>query len=157
MLDFVLTFSLPKLVYDNEICGQALHFIREIEVLDDLPTQSLVEDLMREDHLITSPHTLKHWPNQLYLTEPVLDRENREAWELAGSPDLVSRATATVEELLASYQPIETDPDIDSAMRRLVTDGFEKQETLPDLPPPPEPRPTAPVPGRRGRVGRRRR
>ena len=31
MLDFVLTFSLPKLVFDNEVCGQALHFVREIE------------------------------------------------------------------------------------------------------------------------------
>ena len=53
MLDFVLTFSLPKLVYDNEVCGQALHFVREIRVLDDLPTQSLVDQLMAEDHLIT--------------------------------------------------------------------------------------------------------
>lgn len=157
MLDFVLTFSLPKLVYDNEICGQALHFIREIEVLDDLPTQSLVDHLMREDHLITSPHTLKHWPNQLYMTESVFDRENREAWELAGSPDLLSRATATVEELLASYTPIETDSEIDAAMRQLVIDGFVKQESLPDLPPPPEPKPPTPIPGRRGRAGRRRR
>ena len=54
MLDFVLTFSLPKLVFDNEVCGQSLHFIREIEVLDDLPTGDLVADLMRDDHLITS-------------------------------------------------------------------------------------------------------
>jgi trimethylamine--corrinoid protein Co-methyltransferase len=30
MLDFVLTFSLPKLVFDNEVCGQCLHFVREI-------------------------------------------------------------------------------------------------------------------------------
>ncbi len=28
MLDFVLTFSLAKLVFDNEICGQCLHFLR---------------------------------------------------------------------------------------------------------------------------------
>ena len=27
MLDFVLTFSLPKLVFDNEVCGQCLHFV----------------------------------------------------------------------------------------------------------------------------------
>ena len=29
MLDFVLTFSLPKLVLDNEFCGQVLHFVRD--------------------------------------------------------------------------------------------------------------------------------
>ena len=54
MLDFVLTFSLPKLVFDNEVCGQALHFCREIRPLDDLPSQHLVDHLMKEGHLILS-------------------------------------------------------------------------------------------------------
>ena len=157
MLDFVLTFSLPKLVFDNEVCGQSLHFIREIEVLDDLPTAELVEDLMRDDHLITSPHTLEQWPSQLYLTDPVIDRENRETWEKAGARDLNQRANDEVERRLAAYQPIETDPAIDKAMRDTVRAGFELQEKLPAIPPPPEPKaPTAPA-GRRGRAGRRRR
>jgi len=156
MLDFVLTFSLPKLVFDNEVCGQSLHFVREIEVLDDLPTTGLVNDLMRDDHLITSPHTLEHWPNQLYLTDRVIDRENRETWEEGGSKDLVTRATEEVERRLAAYEPIETDPEIDKAMRDMVIAGLESQDKLPDLPPPPEARaPEAPA-GRRGRAGRRR-
>ncbi len=156
MLDFVLTFSLPKLVFDNEVCGQSLHFVREIEVLDDLPTTSLVNDLMRDDHLITSPHTLEHWPNQLYLTDRVIDRENRETWEEGGSKDLVTRATEEVERRLAAYEPIETDPELDKAMRDMVIAGLESQDKLPELPPPPEARaPEAPA-GRRGRAGRRR-
>jgi trimethylamine--corrinoid protein Co-methyltransferase len=156
MLDFVLTFSLPKLVFDNEVCGQSLHFVREIEVLDDLPTATLVEDLMRDDHLITSPHTLKHWPEQLYLTGPVTDRENRENWEKAGSRDLNQRANDEVERRLAAYQPIETDPEIDKAMREIVIAGFESQEKLPEIPPPPEPQAPKAQAGRRGRAGRRR-
>ncbi len=157
MLDFVLTFSLPKLVFDNEVCGQALHFVREIEVLDDLPTADLVADLMREDHLITSPHTLEQWPNQLYLTDPVIDRENREAWEKKGSKELDQRAIDEVERRLAAYAPIETDPEIDKAMRAVVKAGFESQEKLPELPPPPEPIAVQPVEGRGRRGGRRRR
>jgi trimethylamine--corrinoid protein Co-methyltransferase len=157
MLDFVLTFSLPKLVFDNEVCGQSLHFVREIEVLDDLPTQALIDDLMRDDHLITSPHTLAHWPEQLYLTDPVIDRENRENWQKQGEKDLVQRATAEVERRLGSYSPIETDPEIDEAMRRLVLDGMESQDTLPELPPPAEQQAPEGPRGRRGRAGRRRR
>jgi trimethylamine--corrinoid protein Co-methyltransferase len=157
MLDFVLTFSLPKLIFDNEVCGQSLHFVRDTKVLDDLPVQSLVDDLLRDDHLITSPHTLEYWPQELYLTDPVFDRENREAWEKLGSPSLEQRAIDEVEKRLANYTPIETDPEIDKAMRAVVTNGFEAQEALPDLPPPPEPKaPSAPA-GRRGREGRRRR
>ncbi|MDH3435336.1 MAG: trimethylamine methyltransferase family protein, partial [Gammaproteobacteria bacterium] len=81
MLDFVLTFSLPKLVFDNEVCGQCLHFVKELRPLDDLPTDDLVAQLLREDHLITAPHTLQHWPQELYQTDPVIDRANRETWE----------------------------------------------------------------------------
>ena len=156
MLDFVLTFSLPKLVFDNEVCGQALHFVRDIEIKEDLPTHDLVAQLMRDDHLITAEHTLKYWPEELYLTDPVIDRLNRETWEEAGSMDLYDRACLEVEQRLADYAPFETDPAIDAAMRKLVQDGFEEQENLPVLPPPAKkPKPKA-VAGRRGRVGRRR-
>ncbi len=157
MLDFVLTFSLPKLVFDNEVCGQSLHFVRELEVQDDLPTSQLVTDLMRDDHLITSPHTLEKWPNELYLTDPVIDRANRETWEETGSRSLYDRACEQVDARLANYTPIETDAAIDTAMRQLIMDGFETQESLPDLPPPPEPKAPKTIPGRRGRAGRRRR
>jgi trimethylamine--corrinoid protein Co-methyltransferase len=156
MLDFVLTFSLPKLLFDNEVCGQALHFCRDIEVLDDLPTQGLVDDLLREDHLITSPHTLEQWPRQLYLTDPVIDRLNRENWQEQGEKDLLQRATEAVDNRLAAYTPVATDPEIDQAMRALVMEGFESQEKLPDLPPPPDPA-NAPKAGRGRRSSRRRR
>ena len=156
MLDFVLTFSLPKLVFDNEVCGQALHFVREIKVLDDLPISQLVSDLMRDDHLITSEHTLKHWPQELYLTDPVIDRENRESWELAGSIGFNQRASTEVEQRLAAYQPIATDPAIDAAMRDVVKSGFVDQTELPELPAAAEAPSAKGVAGRRGRAGRRR-
>jgi trimethylamine--corrinoid protein Co-methyltransferase len=157
MLDFVLTFSLPKLVFDNEVCGQALHFVREIKVLDDLPTQHLVDQLRAEDHLITSPHTLEHWPKELYLTGQVVDRLNRETWQEGGSMQLWDRACAEVETRLANYRPIETDAAVDAAMRQLVIDGLVDQEALPDLPPPPESAAPQAEGGRRGRRGGRRR
>jgi trimethylamine--corrinoid protein Co-methyltransferase len=156
MLDFVLTFSLPKLVFDNEVCGQCLHFVRDLEPLGDLPARGLVEELMREDHLITSEHTLEHWPRELYLTDPVIDRTNRESWEEAGSKSLLDRAAAEVEARLANYAPIATDPAADRSMRKLVADGFENQVELPELPPPPEAPAPARKAGRRGRAGRRR-
>ena len=36
MLDFVNCFSLEKLVFDDEICGHVNHFIRDIEINEDL-------------------------------------------------------------------------------------------------------------------------
>jgi trimethylamine--corrinoid protein Co-methyltransferase len=157
MLDFVLTFSLPKLVFDNEVCGQALHFVRELKEQDDLPATGLVDELLASDHLITAPHTLEHWPEHLYMTDPVIDRLNRENWQEQGEKSLIERATESVELRLAAYTPIETDPEIDKAMRGLIKAGFELQQDLPDLPPPPGKQSATSVRGRRGRTGRRRR
>jgi len=154
MLDFVLTFSLPKLVFDNEVCGQALHFCREIRPLDDLPSGHLVDHLMNDGHLITAAQTLEHWPRELYLTDPVIDRSTRDTAEKTKGPDLVARAVEQVETRLANYQPIETDPAIDEAMREIIMAGFESQEKLPELPPLAE---AAPVATRGRRKGRRRR
>jgi trimethylamine--corrinoid protein Co-methyltransferase len=154
MLDFVLTFSLPKLVIDNEFCGQALHFVRDTGVLEDLPSASLVEDLLREDHLITSPHTLKYWPQELYLTDPVLDRMNRDNWFEAGCKDLNQRACEQVDLRLANYKPFDTDAAADTEMRRLVSSGFVSQQNLPELPPLAEP-PKAVAGGRRRNRRRR--
>jgi trimethylamine--corrinoid protein Co-methyltransferase len=154
MLDFVLTFSLPKLVFDNEICGQCLHFVRELAVRDDLPVLALVEDLRANDHLITSPHTLKHWPGELYLTDPVIDRENRETWQKAGARELYQRACEAVDSRLAAYRPIETDRALDAELRRMIVEGLTSQSELPTLPPPAEP--ASPVATRGRRPNRRR-
>lgn len=139
MLDFVLTFSLPKLVFDNEVCGQSLHFVRELAVVEDLPVRQLVDDLIANDHLITSPHTLQHWPGQLYLTDAVIDRENRETWQKQGAKELYQRACEEVERRLGEYQPLETDAVLDAEMRRMITAGLTEQTELPVLPPAAEP------------------
>jgi trimethylamine--corrinoid protein Co-methyltransferase len=155
MLDFVLTFSLAKLLFDNEVCGQCLNFVRETRVLEDLPARTLVEDILQNDHLITSPHTLKYWPQELYLTDPVFDRENRETWIKQGSHDLQMRAREQVDKRLAAYVQVATDPAADAEMRRIIVAGLKKQTELPTLPPPPEHAPgEAVTPGRR-RTGRR--
>jgi trimethylamine--corrinoid protein Co-methyltransferase len=151
MLDFVLTFSLPKLVFDNEVCGQALHFCREIRPLDDLPSQHIVDHLVREGHLITAPQTLEHWPRELYLTDPVIDRTTRDTADPSGGPNLVERACAEVERRLAAWRPVETDPAIDEAMRAVIRAGMESQDRLPDLPPPPDAPAEAAAGRRRGR------
>ncbi len=71
--------------------------------------------------------------------------------------ELYDRACMEVETRLAKYEPFETDPAIDAAMRDIVKEGLVDQTELPELPPPAEkPAPTV-VAGRRGRSGRRRR
>jgi trimethylamine---corrinoid protein Co-methyltransferase len=152
MLDFLLVFSLPKLVFDDEMCGQALRFIRDIEVRDDLPTTDLITALMSDHHLIMAEHTTKHWPSELYLPNPVVDRENRESWLRQGGKDAYQRACDETERRLAAYEPLETDPAIDEELRRIIRAGLRDQTDLPYIPPAPEPVALgAGGPGARGR------
>jgi len=138
MLDFVLVFSLAKLVLDDELCGQALHFLRPIEPKDDLPVAELVTHLLAENHLIMAEHTTRHWPKELWLTGPTIDRESRETWEQRGAKDLVQRANEDVDRRLAAYRPIETDPALDAELRAIVRAGMDDGD-LPTLRPAPEP------------------
>jgi trimethylamine--corrinoid protein Co-methyltransferase len=137
MLDYVLTFSLAKLVVDDELCAQALHFVRDLDVKDDLPTLDLVRGLLAEKHLITHEHTLKHWPLELYLPGPVYDRTNREQFAKAGGHDLVARAAGEVERRLAAFATPPTDPATEAEMLRIIRSGLIDQGArLPEVPPP---------------------
>ena len=134
MLDYVLVFSLAKLIFDDEVCGQALKFVEEMRPIEDLPTVDLVRQLLNEDHMITAPHTLKHWPQQLYMPGDVIDRLNRENWAKAGARTLEQRAIDEVEKRLAAYTPIKTDPHIVSELLRLIKSGLTTDQALPAVP-----------------------
>ncbi|MEJ5246707.1 MAG: trimethylamine methyltransferase family protein [Caldilinea sp.] len=134
MLDFVLVFSLPKLVFDNEVCGQVLQLVQPLQVIEDLPTRPLVDAQLAEAHMITAEHTLKHWERSLYLPGPVYDRKNREGWERAGAKTLWQRAVEEVERRLAAYRPVETDPHIVAEMERIIRSGMSADAPLPAIP-----------------------
>jgi len=131
MLDFLLTFSLPKLVLDDELAGQAIHFARAIEPAGDLPTTDLVSELLSEGHVVTAEHTLDHWPSELYLPGAVIDRDAREKWASRGSLDVPARATAEVERLLAAWEPPPTDPRVDAEARAIIATGLTEDMPLP--------------------------
>jgi trimethylamine--corrinoid protein Co-methyltransferase len=158
LLDFLLVFSLPKLVFDDEMCGQALRFVREVEPEEDLPTQELLEQLMADQHLIMAPHTTAHWPDALYLPSPIVERDNRENWTKAGAPDTYARAVAETNRRLTAYRQVETDPAIVAELERIIRSGLTEQTQLPVIPPPPDAsEPVAAGPTRRVNLRRQRR
>ncbi|MEZ4680471.1 MAG: trimethylamine methyltransferase family protein [Caldilineaceae bacterium] len=97
----------------------------------------MVRAQLAEEHMLTAPHTLAHWPQQLHLPGAVYDRTNRESWEKAGSKTLWERAIAEVEERLAAYQPVVTDERLGAEMRRLITTGLTTNRPLPIVAPAP--------------------
>ena len=150
MLDFLLVFSLPKLVFDDAMAGQVLHFVRSVRELDDLPVEGLIDQLMADQHLIMAPHTLEHWPDELLLPSPLIDRDNREAWTKAGAKEIDDRATDEVNRRLGAYRQLETDPRLEAELQRIIRSGMvDRDATLPIVPPAPEPSAADAGPSRR--------
>ena len=134
MLDYVNCFSLEKLVFDDEVVAHARRFVRPVEVRDDLPTLELISELVREQHLLMAEHTLAHWPQELYLPGPMIDRTNWDQWAEQGSQDWRARANAVIDAKLAEYElaPLERrlHDEIGELFRRT---GGAEGVTLPDF------------------------
>jgi trimethylamine--corrinoid protein Co-methyltransferase len=110
-----------------------------VEPHDDLPTTDLIRALMADQHLIMADHTMRHWPEELYLPSAIVDRDNRENWTRLGAKDAYERARDEVDRRLAAYHQLETDPAIDDELRRIIRSGLVDQDTLPEIPVAPEP------------------
>jgi trimethylamine:corrinoid methyltransferase-like protein len=111
---------------------------------------------MADQHLIMAPHTLEHWPSELLLPSPIVDRDNREAWGRAGAKEIDERAIDEVGRRLGAYRQLETDPLVEAELQRIIRSGLVDQTELPLVPPAPEPV-VAEDEGPRRRENRRRR
>ena len=139
------------------MCGQVLHFVREVREVEDLPVRELIDQLMADQHLIMAPHTLAHWPEELLLPSTLIDRDNREAWTKAGAKEIDERATDEVNRRLASYRQLETDPMIERELQRIISSGMtDRNAALPLVAPAPEPQSGADDAGPGRRHNRRR-
>ncbi len=121
MLDYVNCFSFEKLVFDDEIVAHARRFVRPVEVREDLPAGELIAELVRDNHLLTSEHTLAHWPDELYMPGPTLDRTNWDQWAEQGSRDWRARANEVIDETLAAYEVAPLERRLHDGIRQLIS------------------------------------
>jgi trimethylamine:corrinoid methyltransferase-like protein len=114
--------------------AHARRFIRDVEPRGDLPAGPLIDELVRDSHLLTSEHTLAHWPEELYLPGPMVDRTNWEQWEALGKKRWRDRALAVIDERLEAYEEEPLEPalheDIQEMFRRTC---HERDVVLPAL------------------------
>jgi trimethylamine--corrinoid protein Co-methyltransferase len=132
MLDYVNCFSLEKLVFDDEIVAHAQRFIRPVGIKGDLPTGELIDELVRENHLLTAEHTLEHWPEELYLPGPMVDRTNWDQWEERGKPSGRDRALEMIEDKLDEYEVDPLPDDLHGEIQGLFHDTFDGKLEVPE-------------------------
>ena len=122
MLDFINCFSIEKLVVDNEICGVTYRMLNGIEPKEDFPTLPLYQELLKEQHLLTSQHTRRYFKEEHYFPGNVIDRNSRSKWEEQGKPTLIKQAHTEVNRLINNYkqQPSRLDKDVKKHLSEIM-------------------------------------
>ena len=88
MIDYECCQSLEKLVLDDEMCRMTYRMIDGITPREDFPAVPILQELLRDKHLLISEHTLRHRDKEIWLPGPAIDRANRERWKQQGSRNL---------------------------------------------------------------------
>ncbi|MFY0624259.1 MAG: trimethylamine methyltransferase family protein [Pelagimonas sp.] len=115
----LLGFCLESLVLSDDLIGQAQRCVRGIEVDDD----TLALDQMRDvclggpGHYLGTDATLSRMQKD-YVYPALGDRTSPKEWAENEKPDLIEKAIAKKEEILATRSKARFDPELDAALRR---------------------------------------
>jgi trimethylamine--corrinoid protein Co-methyltransferase len=118
MFASLLGFSPEGLVLADDVIGQALRCVRGIEVAEDLVGLEVMREvcLGGPGHYLGSTETLRLMERE-YVYPKLADRSSPKEWEERGRPELLPRAKARVQAILAqSAQPL-VNPEIDRKVR----------------------------------------
>ena len=133
-LDFVNTFSLEKLVIDNDICGMALRAQRGIEINEETMAVDLIEELGPGGVYLETDLTMKYMRTEPYMPSKVIDRHDRKNWEDEGSTTVFDRAREKVQDILENHQAAVLESERSASLDEVVRNVVKELKVSADLP-----------------------
>ncbi|HUS70481.1 MAG TPA: trimethylamine methyltransferase family protein [Anaerolineae bacterium] len=121
MMDFESCFSLEKLVIDAEIVGMAKRLVRGVDDSDEPLALDVVREVGHKGQFLATKHTARRYRREDYMPSEVIDRDYRKAWFDKGALDVNARAHRRVEELVASYEPLDLPDDVVRELQVIAT------------------------------------
>lgn len=136
ILDFVNSFSIAKLVMDNEICAAITRMLKGIAPREDFPALPHFQELLKEQHLLIAGHTRRWLREEHYFPGALIDRAGFQRWQEEGSLTLIERARREIERLIAQYRPSRLPEEVKSQLTRIMTAAARcaGMDKLPELP-----------------------
>ncbi len=115
----LLGFCLESLILGDDLIGQALRCVRGIEVTEDTVSLEVIRKTCIEGpgHYLGSEQTLSLMQTE-YLYPALGDRTSPKEWEEIGKPDLLKKATAKKERILAEPSQARFDASVDANIRQ---------------------------------------
>ncbi len=121
-LDFGLTCSLEEIVVVDEFIAMNRRLLGGVPVDRDSLAVETIAQAGPGGHFMGSKHTRRHMRDVRWQPS-ILNRQGRENWLAAGSPDLAARAREKAIRLLAENEAPPLPPEVAAAADRLIA-GF---------------------------------
>ena len=117
----------------HEICGMLFRMLEGIEPKEDFPLLPLFEELLKEEHLLISKHSMKYLKEEHYFPGPIINRANRSRWQDEGASTFEDRAHQVVNILSTTYEPSSLSDEIKNELIKLMENEASKysQDSLP--------------------------
>jgi len=117
MLGSLMGCSFEALVIDNDMLGMAQRILRGVEVTDDtLGLEGIRAAALGAGHYLGAEETLAAMETE-YLYPNLADRRSTQVWAAEQPTDMLERASAKADDLLANYFPDHIDPALDRRIR----------------------------------------
>ena len=117
-LESLLTVAYEQFVIDNDVNGGIMRMLKGIEVSADSLSVAVIDEVCKgPGHFLGHAQTLALM-NSEYLYPSLLDRDNRDDWELKGGRDIREAARERARKVLAEHWPEAIPPDLDAEIRR---------------------------------------
>ncbi|UCH24106.1 MAG: trimethylamine methyltransferase family protein [Deltaproteobacteria bacterium] len=123
MLDSALLWDYASAILQNEFLDMVLKVVEGIRVSEENIAMDVIRDVGPAGEFITHEHTYENFRR---LSHPTLmNRDTRENWEAAGSPDIVDVAYEKSLDIIENYKPEPRPENVQKELDRIYTD-FEK-------------------------------
>jgi trimethylamine--corrinoid protein Co-methyltransferase len=123
MLDSALLWDYASAILQNEFLDMVLKVVEGIKVSEENIAMEVIRDVGPAGEFITHEHTYENFRR---LSHPTLmNRDTRENWEAAGSPDIVDVAYEKSLDIIENYKPEPRPEDVQKELDRIYAE-FEK-------------------------------
>lgn len=100
-LDCAMTGSLEFVVFNNDLIGWLMRYLRKLEINEDTLALDLIHEIGPDGNFLDADHTFKHVREEWRPT--LLDRLDYHRWADQGGRTVKERANDKVKEILASH------------------------------------------------------
>ena len=120
MLDSALAWDYASALLQNEFLDMILKVVNGIQVSEKNIAYDVIKDVGPAGEFLTHDHTLENFKRMSRTT--LMNRDNRENWEAAGSPDIVELAYEKSIDIINNYKPEPCSEEVQRELDRIYVE-----------------------------------